>query len=382
MPISFLKLTRPAMRKLLAGQKIIENGIKFERLANGDGVFTVNIMVDGCRVHRVIGRESEGVTRTQAEQFIEQTRTAAREGRLALPSGRKVALSFAKAAASYITRLKEEGGRNVARKKKQLGQHLVPFFGDRPLSKIASFDVARYRKKREDQKAAPATINRELAVLSHLFNKAVEWGWIASRPAKITRYKEDKGRIVYLTAEQCASLVAASKADQNPYIYSFIVIGLSTAMRRSEILAIRKEHVDLDRRRIFIPQAKAGARDQPITTELRDFLAMHMAGLPKGTEWLFPQISSRTGHIVDVRKAFRRTVARAGLDPDVIVRHTLRHTAITHLVQAGVDLPTVQKISGHKTMVMVARYAHANGAHIDTAMDRLEGRLDLGLITD
>lgn len=220
-----------------------------------------------------------------------------------------------------------------------------------------------------------------MAVLSHLFNKAVEWGWISHRPAKITRYKEDKGRIVYLTAEQCANLVAAAKADQNPYIYPFIVIGLSTAMRKSEILAIRKEHVDLERRRIFIPQAKAGARDQPITTELRDFLTIHMEGLPRGTEWLFPQISSRTGHIVDVRKAFRRTVARAGLDPDVIVRHTLRHTAITHLVQAGVDLPTVQKISGHKTMAMVARYAHANGAHIDTAMDRLEGRLDLGLTT-
>jgi site-specific recombinase XerD len=44
-------------------------------------------------------------------------------------------------------------------------------------------------------------------------------------------------------------------------------------------------------------------------------------------------------------------------------------------VQAGVDLPTVQKISGHKTLAMVARYAHANGAHIDAAMDKLETRL-------
>jgi hypothetical protein len=71
---AFVKLTRPAMRKLKPGEKIIEQGISFERLANGDGVFTVNVMVDGQRIHRVIGRESDGTTRTQAEEFIEKVR--------------------------------------------------------------------------------------------------------------------------------------------------------------------------------------------------------------------------------------------------------------------------------------------------------------------
>jgi site-specific recombinase XerD len=62
----------------------------------------------------------------------------------------------------------------------------------------------------------------------------------------------------------------------------------------------------------------------------------------------------------------------AGLDPDEVVRHTMHHTAITHLVQAGVDLSTVKRISGHQTLSMVERYAHQNGAHIHTAMDKLE----------
>jgi site-specific recombinase XerD len=73
----------------------------------------------------------------------------------------------------------------------------------------------------------------------------------------------------------------------------------------------------------------------------------------------------------------RRVVEAAGLNPDQVVRHTLRHTAITHLVQAGVDLPTVKRISGHKTLAMVERYAHQNGAHIEGAMDRLQNRLKL-----
>jgi hypothetical protein len=47
-------------------------------------------MVDGQRIHRVIGRESDGTTRTQAEDFIEKVRTEARHGRLNLPKGRKM----------------------------------------------------------------------------------------------------------------------------------------------------------------------------------------------------------------------------------------------------------------------------------------------------
>ncbi len=79
-----------------------------------------------------------------------------------------------------------------------------------------------------------------------------------------------------------------------------------------------------------------------------------------------------------IEKPFRRVVSAAGLDPREVVRHTLRHTAITHLVQAGVDLPTVQRISGHKTLQMVVRYSHQNGEHIQAAMDKLEQRYKVG----
>jgi integrase len=104
------------------------------------------------------------------------------------------------------------------------------------------------------------------------------------------------------------------------------------------------------------------------------FLQGYLDALPAGSPWLFPSVASRTGHTVDIRGAWRRVVLTAGLDPSEVVPHTLRHTAITHLVQAGVDLPTVKRISGHKTLLMVERYSHQNGAHIHAAMDALEGR--------
>lgn len=92
------------------------------------------------------------------------------------------------------------------------------------------------------------------------------------------------------------------------------------------------------------------------------------------TQWLFPSPRAKEGHTVNLDKPFRRVVVEAGLDTTLIVRHTLRHTAITHLVQAGVDLPTVNRISGHKNLSMVERYSHQNGAHIESAMDKLDDR--------
>jgi site-specific recombinase XerD len=144
-------------------------------------------------------------------------------------------------------------------------------------------------------------------------------------------------------------------------------------MRKMEILSIKRADVDTAKRVIFIPEAKSGMREQPITTGLADFLKRYVESLDDDSEWLFPCSTSKTEHTVAIEKAFRRVVADAGL-PSAVCRHTLRHTAITHLVQAGVDLPTVARISGHKTLAMVAKYAHANGEHIQAATDKLERR--------
>jgi integrase len=374
MPTRFQRLTRPMLRRLAPGGTITEHGITFERLANGDGVFTVNIMVDGQRIHRVLGRESDGTTRTQAEEFIEKVRRDAREGRLNLPKGRKIALGFREAATRYLDKLAEEGGKDLVAKRRRLTLHLIPFFEDMPLSNLSTFDVERYKKARLGEGSKAGTINRELAALSHLLTKAIEWQWIDKRPARLKRLAEDRGRIVYLTVEQAQRLVTAAMQDQNPHIYPFVVIGLGTSMRKSEILSIRREYVDIQHRVIYIPRAKAGAREQPITAQLAVFLEGYLDALSEGSPWLFPSLASHTGHTVDIRGAWRRVIIAAGLEPSEVVPHTLRHTAITHLVQAGVDLPTVKRISGHKTLLMVERYSHQNGAHIEAAMDALEAR--------
>jgi len=359
-------------KKLKPGEKVTQSGITFERLKSLDGRWSVNVMVDGERIHRVIGLESAGVTITQVKEFIETVKTHAREERLNLPKGRKLTMTFCKAAEEYLKKLKEGNGKGIQIKETLLTLHLVPYFGNISISKISVHDLDCYKQARLAT-AKPATVNRELGVVSHLFTMAEEWKWIQARPVKVKLLPVEPSRIIYLTADQSARLVEAASHDENYHIYPFVVIGLETGMRKQEILRIKRTDIDTENRIIFIPKAKAGMREQPITAGLADYLKRYTASLKDDSPWLFHCAASKTGHTVAIEKPFRRAVAAAGLSPEVC-RHTLRHTAITHLVQAGVDLPTVARVSGHKSLDMIWQYTHANSEHLQAATDKLEQR--------
>jgi len=374
MALRFSKLTRPAIRQLRPGERLAEHGITVVRLANSDLRYAVGVMVDGQRIHRVIGLGSAGVTRTQCEEFIEAKRTEARAGRLALPRRRKLALSFAAAAARYVERLDCGGGKNIRVKRRQLRMYLVPHCGSLRLDGISEFAIDTYKKRRRDQGAANGTVNRELTTLSHLFYCAVEWLWIDRVPVRIGKrlLAEGEGRIIALSEQQCEALMTAALASGHPDLWLFVAFGLNTAMRHDEIINARWEHLDLANRRLFIPKAKAGKREQPITAELAAILERERACRDDREGWVFPSphMGTTTGRRGNLRRPFAKAVVRAGLDP-AVTPHVMRHTAITKLVQAGVDVPTIQRISGHKTIAMVLRYVHVHGQHIDEGIAAL-----------
>jgi integrase len=358
------RLTSAALKQLAVGGKISEGGITAERSDAGFR-FSVNVMVDGRRVHR------RGLgSLTQAREFLDQAKADARRDRLNLPKGRKLALSFAAAADDYLRRLEETGGKNLVPKRRQLRLYLVPYFGTMRLDAITGFTVEKYKKRRRDEGAAAATVNRELATLSHLFNRAVEWKWLDRLPTKPVKFQESAGRITALDEAQCTALMTAAVAGAEPDCWLFVAFGLNTAMRHTEILTARWEHLDFARRRLFIPDAKAGEREQPITAELADILAREREMREDRQGWVFPSphFNAVTGHRTRMDRPFRQAVIAAGLDPELVTPHVMRHTAITRLVQAGVDLPTIQRISGHKTLAMVLRYTHVHARHIDTAI--------------
>jgi integrase len=370
----YTRLNRPNIRKLQPGEHITEHGIKAQCLANGDIKYSVNVMVDGERIHRAMGLASDRVTVTQCEDFIAQARTEAREGRLSLPQRRKSHLGFKDAADKYIENLIDGAGKNVAAKRRHMDQRLKPFFKSQRIDKISSFTVENYKNRRIEAGAEPGTVNRELATLSHLFSKAVDWKWIKAKPCRVIKIEEPDGRITVLSDDDIDALMHAALDDEDTYTWLFVAFGLNTAMRHSEIMRARFDQVDFEHARLFVPQAKAGQREQPLTPQLVDILKRERGIREDRDGWVFPSprpTTSLSGHRDRMGKPFRRAVIAAGLNPDRVTPHVMRHTAITKLVKAGVDLPTVQKISGHKTLSMVLRYTHVHGSHIDEAISAI-----------
>ncbi|MET4807495.1 tyrosine-type recombinase/integrase [Limibacillus sp. MBR-115] len=380
MATRFTRLTRPNIRALEPGERITEQGIIAERLPNGDVRYSINVMVDGQRIHRTVGRESDNVTRTQAEELIAQLRTEAREGRLHLPPGRKRPLTFSELADKYVEDQEATGGKNLERKRQQIADRLKPFFKSQRADSLTDFTVKQFIRQRLDEKASPSSVNRELATLSHMYRTAVRRKLIKEQPFHIEKLQEPQGRIIALSDKESAALLAAAIADSDPDCYIFVLFGLNTAMRHREILRARFDQIDFGRLRLFVPLAKAGAREQPITPQLAAALQrerdMRDEKDRDGFIFATPRPGqNKAGHRHRMDKPFNRAVKDAGLDPEQITPHVMRHTAITNLVRSGAPLPVIQRISGHKTLAMVLRYTHVHGSDIDEAI----GAIGIGI---
>ncbi|MBY0402291.1 MAG: tyrosine-type recombinase/integrase [Cyanobacteria bacterium] len=288
-------------------------------------------------------------------------------------------IPFAQAANEYIENLILENGRNIPIKRRQLHQEIMPYFGEMPLDQIKRVQVEQFKRHLLGKGLAMSTVNRYVAVLSHLFHKAVEWEWLEKLPTKVYKYPEANIRTRYLSPDEIQKLLVTASQDPCPVIEPFIRIALGTAMRRMEILSIQIKHIDCGNREIYIPKAKCGARTQPMTGSLAEYLTHYIALYTDPAQpFLFPATRSQSGHRMEIEKPFYRVVTAAGFKHQEICRHTLRHTAITHLVQAGVDLPTVQRFSGHKSIHMVFRYSHQSKDHLHQALDQLDSRLSKG----
>jgi integrase len=374
MPLRFTRLSRPAIRRLIPSEKATEHGITAERLKDGDVRYTVNVMVDGERIHRVVGRDSDGTTRTQCEDFIAKVRQDVKESRLELPQGRKIHLTFAKAADIYVRHEEEAGAKDMAVKKRNLKLHLTPYFGNMRIDRISKFTVEKFRNSLRKREMAEGGVIRILATLRHMGNRlSGEEPPVMPAPFKmpVLGTADNRREYVLASADESALIDAALK-DSNSYVWLFIKVGLSTSMRHREILSARFDMFDGQKRRLRVRVKGGRWRQQPLSREITEILVRERDMAEDQSGWIFPNPAAAAGHSDSMKKAFRRCVVRAGLDPAKVVPHTMRHTAITVFAETGADARTIQQFSGHETLDMVHRYTHARDSRVDDALERME----------
>jgi len=182
--------------------------------------------------------------------------------------------------------------------------------------------------------------------------------------------KRPKSMPVVLSMEEVAQLLAAAKPGRERML---LETAYGCGLRISELLGLQVTDIDASRMVVTVRHGK-GAKDRQVPlssrllTSMRAWWCTH-----RQKPWLFPG-KTPAGHLSDgmVQRLAQRVVARAQLRKKATL-HTLRHSYATHLLEAGVDVVTLQKLLGHSDLSTTARYLHLSTRQ----MQKLPNVLDL-----
>lgn len=248
--------------------------------------------------------------------------------------------------------------------------HLLPVFGKLKLAEVTPKLLAAYKVKRRLEKAAPATINKELGLVRHAFNVALrEWEWCRSNPMHKVSMETVHNQVDrWLTSDEESRLLASSPE----WLREIIIVALNTGMRRGEILNLQWRDVDFSRGVLVVMKSKNKERRTiPLNGIVFELLAARQGRMRVKDGYVF---ASSQDTRIDERNLTRAFYAAMETGKVENFRfHDLRHTFATRLVQKGVDLYKVQLLLGHKTPAMTQRYAHHSPESLRDGVQVLEG---------
>ncbi len=120
------------------------------------------------------------------------------------------------------------------------------------------------------QNNKPATVNRHIATLKHMFTKAEEWEMVSDdilkKIRKVKQLPENNRRLRFLTKDECINLISACEHHLKP----IVLMALHTGMRKGEILKLKWDQVDLTHGFILLENTKNGERREiPINPILK-----------------------------------------------------------------------------------------------------------------
>jgi integrase len=306
-------------------------------------------------------RESSGSSnRVDAVKLLKRRIGDAGQGRTIGPQTEKT--RFKQLTQMLIDDYRANGRRSLKRIKASVG-HLLAFFGDEFAMDVTGDRIASYVANRQDEKAAPATINRELAALKRAFRLGERVGKVIQRP-EVSMLREDNQRKGFFEAEEYRAVLEHLPEELKPVIQTAYITGWRIA---SEILTRQKHHVNLEAGwlRLEPGETKNGeGRNFPLTPELREILARQIEKtreVEHATGRIIPWLFHRDGNAIrDFRGAWASACKGAGVAKRI--PHDFRRTAVRNLERAGVPRSAAMAMVGHRTESIYRRYAIADEA--------------------
>ena len=270
-------------------------------------------------------REAVGTSKKAAEQALATRKTEILQGRYHWLDEKR-AITFDVLAEEYekYSKANKRSWQNDI----YLIHKLTESFGGRLITGITPFLAEKYKGERLKAGVRPATVNRELACLKHMFSLAVRWGKLTDQPLrKVKLLREENCIEQILTADQETKLLAAAKEP----LHSMLVVALNTGMRRGEIFALTWSCVDYKRMLITVINSKSGrSRKIPMNEAVVSVLKKLQPTGGSGFAFADPKTGKPFG---SVKTAFLTALKTSKIPP--LRFHDLRHTFATRLVAAG-----------------------------------------------
>lgn len=237
------------------------------------------------------------------------------------------------------------------------------WIGSLTLTELTQFSIVKYRDERL-QVVSNGTVIRELAYISSIINHAKrEWGYLINNPIPLVKKPQSPpGRNRILSEDELSRLFEACKPrvkNGNHLILPIVKFAYETAMRRSEILGLTWDCVDLIKRVALLRTTKNGdSRKVPLSSKAIEILN----ALPNNsTNRIFPiNHANFTAH-------FEKARDKANIED--IHFHDLRHMAITRMAKKLPNVIELSAVSGHRSLKMLQRYYHPDAEELALKLD-------------
>jgi integrase/recombinase XerD len=218
---------------------------------------------------------------------------------------------------------------------------------------------------RNEKQASWSQFNQAVCALRFFYKVTLPRDWAVTHVAYA---KRPRALPTVLSRAEVRQLLACAK----PILYRVLLTTLYAAgLRLSEGLNLRVADIDSARMLLHVRGGK-GQKDRLVSLSpvlLQDLRAWWQLRRP--TTWLFPGRHGVPPCTANVQRICRIAALAAGLTKHV-TPHTLRHSYATHLLEAGLDVRTLQKLLGHNQLATTAHYTHVTDERLQGVISPLD----------
>ncbi len=345
---------------------------------NRNGRLEYRFTFRGQDVSQATGLEDTAQNRKLAAEMEAAHRRRLREGALGIQ--RIEARPFCDAIDEFIEheKLARKGKENTWLRIKTSAASLKTFFGKKTVYLITHADIEKYKVWRlngggEIAPVKPITVRHDLDNFSLFLQWAQQVNYArVNLIESVKKPPEDETERMYILSVQeerrYFGFLQNHSVSENGNLYDVGRLMVNQGFRPDEAMALEKAAVDLDDRMVRVTKSKTkkGLRRVKLTVESWQILARRMGS---DSKWIFPSTRRPGQHITKLNCPHDRALTKLGMN---FVLYDLRHTFATRMIEAGIDLPTLRDIMGHKDIRTTMRYVHVTKEHQLRAMEKFE----------